>query len=436
MKTTTLLLALTTSFTLAQGPLMPPPGVPAPSMKTLDQIEARTPIPKSPAVPIAGPHFTISQPGSYYLTGNITVSTGDAIVIVSDDVSLDLNGFTVRSTLDGVDIGAGVRVSGQRSHLSVRNGFVVSGSIVPDNVAAIEGMGFVVGIGPLIEGTDRVTQLTVTDVQVRGIASIGINAQGESILTRCSAVNCAEIGIIGNILRDCTATQAGIAGIFAINAMNCRGASLSGIGLVASENATNCHGSSVSSIGLQSYANASQCTGTSTANIGLFVQDNASDCIGTSDGASGWGLFCGGNATNCRGTGSNTTGLYCQYNATNCTGRATGTGEFGLDCQGNATNCTGSSSAAGSALRCVGNATNCTGNSYAVLNGIGLSVQGNATNCTGSSATLPGIVCQGTATSCRGKRNGGVAIQANIAVACTVDGSGTVYAASKFLGTP
>jgi hypothetical protein len=42
---------------LAQGSLTPPPGAPAPTMKTLDQIEARTPISSAP--------FTISAPGSY-----------------------------------------------------------------------------------------------------------------------------------------------------------------------------------------------------------------------------------------------------------------------------------------------------------------------------------------------------------------------------------
>jgi len=47
--------ALATLF--AQGPLTPP-GAPAPTMKTLAQIETRTPISSAP--------FTISQSGSYY----------------------------------------------------------------------------------------------------------------------------------------------------------------------------------------------------------------------------------------------------------------------------------------------------------------------------------------------------------------------------------
>jgi hypothetical protein len=62
--------SLQPSALLAQGSLTPP-GAPAPTMKTLAQIEPRTPIAAAP--------FTISAPGSYYLTTNLTVSGGTAI---------------------------------------------------------------------------------------------------------------------------------------------------------------------------------------------------------------------------------------------------------------------------------------------------------------------------------------------------------------------
>src|SRR6188768_715136 len=77
-------------LTFAQGSLTPPAGAPAPVMKSLDQIEARTPISSAP--------FTITAPGSYYLIGNLSVSSGNAIVIATNDVTLDLNGFTISST--------------------------------------------------------------------------------------------------------------------------------------------------------------------------------------------------------------------------------------------------------------------------------------------------------------------------------------------------
>ena len=88
------LLALSTlnpqlSTAFAQGSLTPP-GVPGPTMLTLNQMEPRTPISSAP--------YTISQPGSYYLTANLTVASGDAIDINANGVTLDLNGFTISST--------------------------------------------------------------------------------------------------------------------------------------------------------------------------------------------------------------------------------------------------------------------------------------------------------------------------------------------------
>jgi hypothetical protein len=59
-------------------------------MKTLDQIESRIPISTAP--------FIITAAGSYYLTTNLTVNTGDAIIIETNGVTLDLKGFTISST--------------------------------------------------------------------------------------------------------------------------------------------------------------------------------------------------------------------------------------------------------------------------------------------------------------------------------------------------
>src|SRR5208282_3674210 len=87
---------LSTAF--AQGSLTPP-GAPAPTMITLSQIEPRTPISSAP--------FTITNPGSYYLTTNVTVSSGNGIIIAASDVTLDLGGFTIFST-DPANTGQGI----------------------------------------------------------------------------------------------------------------------------------------------------------------------------------------------------------------------------------------------------------------------------------------------------------------------------------------
>jgi parallel beta-helix repeat protein len=59
-------------------------------MKTLDQVEPRTPISSVP--------YTISSPGSYYLAASLAVTSGVAVTIGSDDVSLDLNGFRISNS--------------------------------------------------------------------------------------------------------------------------------------------------------------------------------------------------------------------------------------------------------------------------------------------------------------------------------------------------
>ncbi len=98
----------------AQGPLTPP-GAPAPMMRTLVQVEPRTPI------ALAG--YTITQPGSYYLTTNL-VSSWYGVVITASGVTLDLMGFA----LTGVGDGIGVFLSGETNApvrgVVVRNGMV------------------------------------------------------------------------------------------------------------------------------------------------------------------------------------------------------------------------------------------------------------------------------------------------------------------------
>jgi hypothetical protein len=88
------------SHVLAQGPLTPP-GTPAPTMKTLDQIEPRTPISALP--------FTISSPGSYYVTANLTGVAGQhGISVNASGVTLDLGGFELAGV--GGGLAHGIRI--------------------------------------------------------------------------------------------------------------------------------------------------------------------------------------------------------------------------------------------------------------------------------------------------------------------------------------
>src|SRR3954470_4200181 len=95
------------STVFAQGTLTPP-GAPAPTMKTLDQVEPRTPIDATHTPGDADSLFKITQPGSYYLTANVTgVPAKHGVEIAASGVTLDLNGFDlvgVPGSLDGVSV--------------------------------------------------------------------------------------------------------------------------------------------------------------------------------------------------------------------------------------------------------------------------------------------------------------------------------------------
>ena len=80
-------------------------------MKTLEQIEPRTPISELPR--------SIRSPGSYYVTDNLTGVIGQhGITIDADNVTLDLNGFT----LWGGGGGGGIVVLGTHRHITIKNG--------------------------------------------------------------------------------------------------------------------------------------------------------------------------------------------------------------------------------------------------------------------------------------------------------------------------
>src|SRR5215469_3553715 len=139
-------LALALSSTLglpskafAQGSLTPP-GAPAPTMKTLTQIEPRTPISSAP--------FLISSAGSYYLTTNVSVSTGNAITVGVNGVTLDLSGFTISSTAPSPN-GDGIIISPSVQDVTIVNGHIRGG--VTDSGGVYSGTGFLHGIDYLLK---------------------------------------------------------------------------------------------------------------------------------------------------------------------------------------------------------------------------------------------------------------------------------------------
>lgn len=76
--------------------------------------EVRTPISSLP--------FTISSPGSYYLTGDLT-STGDGIIVNADNVTIDFSGFTITGPGKMSYTGFGVYMNVRRN-VEIKNGTV------------------------------------------------------------------------------------------------------------------------------------------------------------------------------------------------------------------------------------------------------------------------------------------------------------------------
>ncbi|MEZ6164179.1 MAG: hypothetical protein R3B67_07050 [Phycisphaerales bacterium] len=78
------------------GPLIPPVGPIASTMRTLQQVEPRMPIGLDTTPGDANSTFKITQPGSYYLTGNIVGVVGKSgIEIAASGVTIDLGGFNL-----------------------------------------------------------------------------------------------------------------------------------------------------------------------------------------------------------------------------------------------------------------------------------------------------------------------------------------------------
>src|SRR5579872_5388451 len=192
----------------AQGALTPP-GAPAPMMKTLAQIEPRTPISSAP--------FTISAPGSYYLTGNLSVTGGNAISINTNNVTLDLNGFTISSTAASANGSAILINAGTNtpiSNLRIFNGHISSG--VTNNSGVFNGSGFGNGITSPATATLPVVNGLVRDVSVGGCLNFGINLIGYgTTIEFCTVQGAGHTGLAANNVLHSSAYFCGNYGIAA-----------------------------------------------------------------------------------------------------------------------------------------------------------------------------------------------------------------------------
>lgn len=192
----------------AQGSLTPP-GAPAPLFKTLDQIEARKPL-GTPNVATTTT-IVIDQPGSYVLTGPITVASGDGIAIYTGNVTLDLNGFTISSTASP-RAGSGVSVfSNTYREIVVRNGVIAGGGGLNTQTPVPDATGFIHGVALGLPSPQFLSYNSrVEDVRVGAVTGYGIFAE---TVKNCGVRVGLSAGIYGSYISDSTVYVANPIGI-------------------------------------------------------------------------------------------------------------------------------------------------------------------------------------------------------------------------------
>lgn len=296
----------------AQGSLTPP-GAPAATMKSLDQIEPRSVINTVGA--------TIAAPGSYYLTTNLLANGAagvNGITISANDVVLDLNGYS----LDGGGItsssGSGINVSGTTRRLSIRNGTIRNWGNTGINAAnssacTLENLtvqecrnnGITVGVSSLVRNCLVISNQTAgaSAIQVAGngvvekcvtqLSSAGITIGSNCVVADCIAQGNVTYGInvlqSGCLIKNCSVVNNGFGGIIS--------ASYTGSVKVLDCNATG-NGYGIL-LGIQS--EICGCFASSNNYCGIYLQESSravdNTCYGNNPGniSAYGGLVVGGN---------------------------------------------------------------------------------------------------------------------------------------------
>lgn len=201
-------------------------------MKPLDQLEPRIAINATNTPGDSLCLFKITAPGSYYLTGNIDgVANKNAIMIYSGNVSIDLNGFSLKGVY-GSYYGIRFPDSGTAyPNISIRNGCVHNWGI-----GGIDFFG--TGLGVIIQ-----------DIRVWNCAGIGIRGHNSSIIRNCYAYSNDGEGIAGgsnSIIEGCISFQNTLSGFYVAAGgivRNCSAKSNGGAGIEGLNGSTilDCH---------------------------------------------------------------------------------------------------------------------------------------------------------------------------------------------------
>ncbi len=273
---------------LANAGSLEPIASPAPTMKTLQQVEPRTPIGQSDIPRV------ITKAGSYYLSENIVaLGTGqNCITINASNVTLDLKGFSI----DGTEVFVfdnGIVIDDSESNITIINGTITNSlqsGITSDN--------------PLLypKGID------VSDIRVISNGSVGIRIGDGSSITGSLAIGNGSFGIVvedhGKVI-DCTSKDNGGWGILTANAglvkdcISNDNTANGGISVNNQSTIVGCTVAGTTDIGIQAFSSqVSNCTVTFCTGDGFNVSGSSvTACTARGNDGIGFNLD-GGNLTN------------------------------------------------------------------------------------------------------------------------------------------
>lgn len=200
------------------GPLDPPPGPIQSTLKTLVDVEPRTAISPENTPGDSDATFVISQPGSYYLAGDVNTTSGQSGIKIAsfDGVTLDLNGFTIRG-----EAGAEYGVLIQGSDITVRNGRMqgFKGGISPGaGQLTAEDLDITLTADPAYDGINSSEYLRIARCTIASAGGYAIVAQSGGLVTDCTircANNVTSSGIVMGVgtVENCTINGARGSGV-------------------------------------------------------------------------------------------------------------------------------------------------------------------------------------------------------------------------------
>jgi hypothetical protein len=201
------------------GPLNPPAGPVASTYKTLGEVEPRTIINAANTPGDADSSFKITQPGSYYLVGNLQGASGKSgIEVIATGVTIDLNGFSMTGVAGSLGGIRAVEEAGQVRDLTIRNGRIASfggagiDTAVTPNLE-VQHMRIVSCSGGGVKGASRarISQCHISDMGSAQAVSVGLGG----IVTDCNfvLVGSGVVAIDNLLMRDCSIVGASDFGV-------------------------------------------------------------------------------------------------------------------------------------------------------------------------------------------------------------------------------